>query len=251
MRRTPKESLALPLDVADLPTAQEWILRMRGEVGVFKVGLELFTACGPAAVQAVNASGAHCFLDLKLHDIPATVMKATESAIELGARYLTVHAANGPDCLARAAKVADDTGLELLAVTVLTSMDDSCLDAIGLRGPVNEAVLRLAKMAFDSGIIGFVCSPHECEAMRETLGPDATLVVPGIRPAGSEQNDQKRIATPEAAITKGADLLVVGRPIREAQNPITAARSITAEIAAGLAKRDIARNAGRVTGEQS
>ncbi len=226
----PNERLALALDVPDLASAMPWIERMGAEVGVLKVGLELFTAEGPAAVRAVQAAGARCFLDLKLHDIPATIARSVAAARRLGVDYLTVHASNGRAGLEAAAEAAGDD-LTLLAVTVLTSFSGEDLDAIGLEGPPARAVTRLARLAVDAGIKGLVCSPEECAALRTELGPAPVLVVPGIRPEGTSRDDQRRAATPARAIADGADLLVVGRPIRSASDPVAAARGIVAEIA--------------------
>lgn len=230
-----KSRLVLPLDVPDLDTARQWIARMRDEVGVFKVGLELFTAVGPDAVRAVHDAGSQCFLDLKLHDIPATMAKATASASGLGVRFLTVHASAGPAALRAVAAEAGDT--QLLAVTVLTSMDEAELGAVGLAGPPASAVERLAEMTLESGVRGLVCSPLEVATLRARLGSAAQLMVPGIRPEGSARGDQKRIATPGSAIADGADYLVVGRPIRNAPDPVAAARAIVSEIQASLALR--------------
>jgi orotidine-5'-phosphate decarboxylase len=231
----PSDRLVFPLDVSSLGEAQALIDLLHSEVGVFKVGLELFTAVGPEAVKAVHASGRQSFLDLKLHDIPATVRRAVEAALRLGATYLTLHAAAGPETLRAAAQVAAGTPLRLLAVTVLTSMDDTSLAAIGLQGPMSAAVMRLAAVAIDCGVQGLVCSPAECAALRGQFGRDVLLVTPGIRPAGSTNDDQKRVATPASALAAGADLIVVGRPIREAREPRAAAKSVVHEIARALA----------------
>lgn len=230
--RAARERLVLPLDVPDLDTARGHIERLAPEVGVFKVGLQLYTAAGPSAVRAVHDAGAACFLDLKLHDIPATMAHATEAAVALGVRFLTVHAAAGPAALRAVADIARGTSTQLLAVTVLTSLDDGELEAVGLAGPPAEAVLRLGELAIQAGLDGLVCSPHECAALRDTLGPDVTLMVPGVRPAGAALGDQRRAATPGDAIRAGASLLVVGRPIRNAEDPALAARAVVDEIAA-------------------
>ncbi|MEZ4329747.1 MAG: orotidine-5'-phosphate decarboxylase [Polyangiales bacterium] len=227
--------MVFPLDVADLVTARGLIEQLRAEVGVFKVGLELFTAAGPDAVRAVHDAGAECFLDLKLHDIPATMAKATASAARMGVRFLTVHAAAGPTALRAVAEEAGDT--TLLAVTVLTSMDDAELEHIGLLGPAAAAVARLGELSVTAGVGGLVCSPLEVPALRAALGSAPTLMVPGVRPAGAEVGDQKRVATPTSAIAAGADYLVVGRPIREAKDPVQAARAVVAEIGSALEAR--------------
>ena len=226
----PRDHLVVALDVPDLSRARGLIAALAGDVSVFKVGLELFTAAGPDAIRAVHDAGAACFLDLKLHDIPATVARAVDAAERLRVRYLTVHASNGPRCLAEARAHAGS--VRLLAVTVLTSMDGAELAAIGMPGTAAQSVARLSRVAAEAGIDGLVCSAEECSALRAELGHDVLLVVPGIRPAGAAIGDQKRVATPARAIAHGADLLVVGRPIRDASDPAAAARAVIAEIAA-------------------
>jgi len=223
-----KSRIALALDVPDLKTAQVLIEQTRASVGVFKVGLELFTAVGPAAVRLVHDTGAKCFLDLKLHDIPATMARSVGRANEMGISYLTIHAAAGSESLSAAEEQSGAT--HLLAVTVLTSLDELALEEIGLVGNPNAAANRLARLAWDSGIRGFVTSPHECAALRDALGPRAFLVTPGVRPAGAEVGDQKRVMTPRDAIDAGSDLLVVGRPIRDAADPSAAAQAILEQV---------------------
>jgi len=227
---SPRDRLAFALDVERLAEAERWVERLAPEVGVFKVGLELFVAEGPEAVVAVQRRGAACFLDLKLHDIPATVAGAVRSASRLGVRYLTVHAGGGPAML-RAAVEAAGPGTTLLAVTVLTSMDEAELAALGETRTARALVVDRARLAVQAGVRGLVCSAEECAAVREAVGPEIALVVPGIRPAGASLGDQKRVGTPAEAIRSGADVLVVGRPIRQAAEPVVAARSIVDEIA--------------------
>jgi orotidine-5'-phosphate decarboxylase len=204
------------------------------------VGLELFVGAGPASLAIGRDVGRPVFLDLKLHDIPETVERAVESAAALGVRYLTVHASGGKSMLERAARVAAKAQrpLTLLAVTMLTSLDASDLWAIGVAGTASEHVVRLAKLAWDAGIKGFVASPDEARALRDALGREPLIVTPGIRPAGADTGDQKRVATPASAIGDGADLLVVGRPIRDAQDPLAAARAIGVEIEKAERARD-------------
>lgn len=226
----PLERLAFALDVPRWSDAERLVDQLNGSVGVFKVGLQLFTAVGPDSVTRLRDRGCKVFLDLKLHDIPATVEHATESALKLGANYLTVHVSAGSEALRGAARVAQGTNLQLLGVTLLTSMDDATLSEIGLRGPAPDAVVRLAKVAADAGLKGLVCSPIECELIRAALGDELILVTPGIRPSGSAAGDQKRLATPAHAISRGADILVVGRPIRDAADPKAAARGVLREI---------------------
>jgi orotidine-5'-phosphate decarboxylase len=228
-----RDRLVFPLDVPTLDDARRAATTLAPEIGVLKVGLELFVREGPAAVRLGVDLGLDVFLDLKLHDIPETVERAVTSAAALGARYLTVHAAGGAAMLSRAAEAAAraPSPLTILAVTVLTSLDAADLAAQSIDGPVRDHVLRLARLAWGAGVRGFVCSPAEARAMRDALGEEALLVTPGIRPAGAAAGDQKRIATPASAIADGADLLVVGRPIRDAADPVAAARAIVVEIA--------------------
>ena len=205
---------------------------------MFKVGLELFTSAGPDAVQLVHDAGAQCFLDLKLHDIGETVARSVAACARMGVRFLTVHAANGSRALTRALAVTRDTNTTLLAVTVLTSLEDADIAELGLAGSTAIAVDRLAHLAFGAGVPGLVCSPHECTPLRAALGARADggplLMVPGVRPVGAAANDQKRVATPSDAIRSGADYLVVGRPIRDAADPRGAAHAIAREVAAAL-----------------
>jgi orotidine-5'-phosphate decarboxylase len=232
-----RERLAFALDYPTLAEAEAGAARVAEHVGVLKVGLELFVAEGVAAVKVGSKLGAAIFLDLKLHDIPETVERAVATAGQLGARFLTVHAAGGPRMLEAAAKRAerDGAGLTLLAVTVLTSLDAADLQAIGVLAAPSEHVLRLAKLATSLGIPGLVCSTAEVGALRAALGPEVVLVTPGIRPAGSAVGDQKRVGTPASALRDGSSLLVVGRPIRDAADPAAAARSILAEMSGAIA----------------
>ncbi|MBW2507262.1 MAG: orotidine-5'-phosphate decarboxylase [Deltaproteobacteria bacterium] len=226
--------LALALDVPDLHAAKRLIAQTREHIGVFKVGLELFTAVGPRAVEAVHASDARCFLDLKLHDIPATMGRSVARAAAMGVAYLTVHGMAGAEALRSAEQNAG--GTRLLAVTVLTSLDAPALTEIGFHDDPGGTADRLAQLAWRAGIRGFVTSAHECAALRRALGPDAFLVTPGVRPAGAAAGDQRRVMTPADAIDAGADLLVVGRPIRDASDPSAAASDIAAQVAAALSR---------------
>jgi orotidine-5'-phosphate decarboxylase len=228
------DRLVFPLDVPTLADAEALVELLHQEVGVFKVGLELFTVAGPAALRAPHARGRRVFLDLKMHDIPATVERGVAAAARLGAAYLTVHASGGPEMLQAAARAAHGTQLTLLAVTMLTSADDHTLSAIGLVGPMTDAVSRLAQLAIDNGINGLVCSAAECPRLRRELGEDVILVTPGVRMEGDAVQDQKRVATPAGALAAGADLLVVGRPIRDAASPLMAAGRVVQEIARAL-----------------
>ena len=229
----PGSRIALALDVGDLDTARRLVEQTREHIGVFKVGLELFTAVGPPAVEIVLNAGAKCFLDLKIHDIPATMGRSVARARALGIDYLTVHSAAGREALAEANRSAGS--MRLLAVTILTSLDEASLGEIGFVDGPKPSVTRLAQLAWEAGLRGFVASAHECAALRTSLGDDAFLVTPGIRPAGTVTGDQKRVMTPESAIAEGSNLLVVGRPIRDANDPAAAALALAREV--GLALR--------------
>jgi orotidine-5'-phosphate decarboxylase len=226
-----RERIVLALDVSDLSSALPWVEKLAPEVGCFKVGLELFAAEGPAAVRAIHDRGAQCFLDLKLHDIPLTVSRACTAAARLGVRYLSVHASAGPSALEAAVGAVAGTETQILAVTVLTSIDSTELAAVGMGNDPSAVVSRLAKLASEQGVRGFVCSPRECAIVRQVAGQTAMLVVPGIRPAGTARGDQRRVATPTDAARAGADRLVLGRPLREAPDPIAACRAVAEEIA--------------------
>jgi orotidine-5'-phosphate decarboxylase len=232
-----RDQLAFALDYPSLAEAEVGAERVRDVVGVLKVGLELFIAEGPAAARLGAKLGTRLFLDLKLHDIPETVERAVATAGQLGAGMLTLHAAGGPRMLEAAAARAEreNTGLKLLAVTVLTSLDAADLAATGVSDTPAEHVLRLGKLARASGIHGLVCSTSEVRALRSALGAEAILVTPGIRPAGAAAGDQKRVGTPASALRDGSSLLVVGRPIRDAADPAAAARSILAEMSGAFA----------------
>ena len=225
--------IAFALDFASVDEAERAAVRVRDAIGMVKVGLELFVEAGPRALQIGAACGRPVFLDLKLHDIPETVERAVARAAALGVSVLTVHASGGPAMLARAAKRASAEGgrLTVAAVTVLTSLDAHDLARThGTTDDVATHAKRLARMAWEEGIRAFVCSPHEAKSMRAELGPEATLITPGIRPASDAGgDDQKRVATPERAIADGADWLVVGRPIRDAADPLAVARAMRDE----------------------
>ncbi len=233
--------LAVALDLPSRDAILSAVRDLAPEVGVFKLGLEAFVSEGPALVREIAAAGTRVFLDLKLHDIPNTVGRAAAAAVRTGASILNCHAAGGAAMMqafgAEGRAAAAKAGLprpSLLAVTVLTSLDAAALSRIGLLGSPREAALRLALLAKESGLDGVVCSPEETAAIRAACGSDFLLVVPGVRPAGTEAGDQKRVATPGEAIRAGADLLVVGRPILAAEGRAAAARAIVAEIAAVL-----------------
>ena len=221
------ERLIVALDFPDAKQALTFVDRLEGQCHWFKVGLELYLAAGNSVVETLKKRGFSVFLDLKLHDIPNTVAGAVRSVADLGADLLTVHAGGGPVMLTAAAEAAasSSNAPKLLAVTVLTSMDAAQLSAVGVTSSPAEQALRLAKVAHAAGIAGLVCSAEEVAQMRQAL-PDSLLVTPGIRPAGAVVGDQKRVATPAAALAAGADYLVVGRPITQVGDPAAAAASI-------------------------
>lgn len=235
-------ALCLAVDAPSLDEARRWAEPLAEHVGVLKIGLELFTREGPAAVAWARGLGRDVFLDLKLHDIPATVDRAVAAAASLGVRFLTLHASGGTAMLERAARRANtdagNEGLRLLAVTVLTSLDDRDLAAVGVSRGAGEHALALARLAHAAGVTGFVCSGAEVGELRRAL-PDAFFVTPGVRPAGplAASDDQRRVVSAEQAVAAGSDLVVVGRPLRDATDPAAAARALRAEITAGLARR--------------
>ena len=214
------------IDTADLRRAQQLVRAVAPHVGGIKLGLQFFASNGPAGVRKLAEYGLPLFLDLKFHDIPNTVSRAVQSVGTLGPALLTVHAAGGRAMLARARKVAPET-TKVVAVTVLTSLSDRDLQAAGLRETVAQNAARLARLARVCGLDGIVCSPLEVAAIRDAW-PDGVLVVPGVRPAGSARDDQKRSATPAAALAAGASILVIGRPITAADDPGAAAAAILA-----------------------
>lgn len=225
----PRSRLALALDVSTAHEALTLVEATSDSVGVYKIGMQLFYAEGSDLVRQIKARGCAVFLDLKLHDIPNTVASAIGALSELEADYLTVHAGGGRAMLEAAQAVAGAT--RLLAVTVLTSMDADELSSVGVDSPPLDQVHRLAQTAASAGIHGLVCSALEARSLKEALGSDSFLVCPGIRPAGGEVGDQKRVATPAQALRDGADLLVVGRPIRQAADPGLAARRLLESMA--------------------
>ena len=224
-----RERLIVALDVSTAREAQALVQRIGEAAGIYKVGLQLFTAEGPRVVRELVSSGRRVFLDLKLHDIPNTVRHAVESTIELGAYMLTVHAAGGAAMLRAATQVAGDR-LNILAVTVLTSLGDDDMQEIGVSGRVADQALRMAELAQNTGCHGVVTSPREASLLRKALGEGFAIVTPGVRPSGTESHDQQRIATPAEAIANGASHIVVGRPITHAPDPAVAAQAIISEM---------------------
>jgi orotidine-5'-phosphate decarboxylase len=221
--------IAVALDAPNLETAARWAGLVTPHVSTVKVGLELYLRYGPGIVASIRgASGVKIFLDLKLHDIPATVAGAARAVARLHPDVLTVHAAGGPDVIRAAVGAAPDT--MIAAVTVLTSLGEADLERIGVGGPLSDAVRRLAVLAVGAGARGLVCSPREVAVVRAEVGPDVTLITPGVRPAGTDAHDQARTATPEEALRAGANLLVIGRPITSAPDPGAAAAAIAAPL---------------------
>ena len=228
----PAARIIVAIDRMTLAEAHAEMGRVGPRLAFVKLGLEFFVANGPQGVRAV-AGPLPLFLDLKLHDIPNTVAGGVRSACGVSPRFLTIHTAGGETMMraaADAAKAAGSSRPMLLGITVLTSLDEADLKAVGQTGPVGEQVRRLAALAKRSGLDGVVCSPHELQALRAECGPDFLLVTPGIRPAATGADDQKRAMTPAEAIRRGADYLVIGRPITQSDDPAAAFEAIVAEV---------------------
>ncbi|GFE61112.1 orotidine-5'-phosphate decarboxylase [Geobacter sp. AOG2] len=232
-----RDKIIFALDVHGLADIDRWSAQLTGHVGMFKVGKELFTSCGPEAVRTVQRHGGQVFLDLKYHDIPNTVAKAMVEAARLGVQLANLHALGGEEMMATAAaavrKEFGDERPRLLAVTILTSSTAETLRQVGIERPVEEMAVRLARLAKDSGMDGVVASPLEIESIRAACGRDFLIVTPGVRPSFASLDDQKRVMTPAEAVTAGADYLVIGRPIAKAADPVEASRMIVDEIAGG------------------
>ena len=223
--------LIAAIDAPDRAEADALVARLAGVPSWIKLGLELFCAEGPSIVRHYAERGTQVMLDLKLHDIPETVARATARVAALGAGLLTVHAGGGRAMLQAAVKAARDGGAtRVLAVTVLTSLDDADLAQIGAQGPVGELVKKRAELAITAGCDGVVASPHEVAAVRAIAPSSFLIVTPGVRPAGSAAGDQKRVMTPKQAREAGADLVVIGRPLRDAADPAATARKIVDEL---------------------
>jgi orotidine-5'-phosphate decarboxylase len=224
------ERLIVALDVSTAAEAQRIVRAVGNAASLFKIGKQLFTAEGPGVVREMVASGRKVFLDLKFHDIPNTVAGAVRAAAALKVSMLTVHASGGAAMLRAASEAAGRGGPLVLAVTVLTSLSDEDLTQIGVSGRAIDQVLRLAQLAKFSGCGGVVASPKEVAQLRKSLGPELVIVTPGVRPAGSAKGDQTRVATPAEAVAAGANYVVVGRPITEANDPRSAALGIAEEL---------------------
>lgn len=237
MVTTLSDKIFCALDTPSLKLALGLVDSLKGSVGGIKLGLEFFSSQGPEGVKKIVAAGIPVFLDLKLHDIPNTVAKTITQLVPLAPRMMTIHAQGGLGMMKAAAdatiEAAESAGVEkplLLAVTVLTSLNDDDLSSLGIDAGSADQVIRLAELALKAGLKGVVCSPVEIGVLRNNFGSDLTLVVPGIRPAGIKTGDQKRVMTPREAITAGADFLVIGRPITSADDPATAAAAIAASL---------------------
>jgi len=244
MKALAKERLIFALDVDSFAEAEKWVRQLHRQVGLFKVGKQLFTRCGPQVVEMVRREGGSVFLDLKYHDIPNTVAMATVEACRLGVRMVNVHALGGREMMTRTVAEVDRVAPRghaerplLLAVTILTSSTEATLQEIGIDRSVREMVPRLAKMAQEAGMDGVVASPQEVDLIRAACGPDFAIVTPGVRPGFASLDDQKRVTTPGEAITAGADYLVIGRPISAAADPVAAAELILDEMSAALQAR--------------
>ncbi|MFQ5346303.1 MAG: orotidine-5'-phosphate decarboxylase [Rhodothalassiaceae bacterium] len=232
-----RNPLYCALDTGDLAAALQLATTLRDIVGGFKLGLEFFTALGPAGVGKIAALGLPLFIDLKLHDIPNTVAGAVRSLMPLGPAILTVHTAGGIEMMQAARRAAEESagrlGMDvpwIVGVTLLTSLDAGDLDALGIEGSTHRVVARLTRLAEKAGLDGIVCAPYEVSTARSTTGEGFRIIVPGIRPHGAAAHDQKRVMTPEEAVAAGADVIVVGRPITTATDPAMAAQAIVAAI---------------------
>ncbi len=228
--------LILALDLPDADSAFAMLGRLKGNLSWVKIGLQMYVKYGADFVRKVADMGFKIFLDLKLYDIPNTVASAVESLKDLPISMLTVHAGGGSDMMKAAAEAAARTNpnLSILAVTVLTSFDDDSLKATGVALPAAEQVGLLARLAEKSGVGGLVCSPLEVESLRKIISPKMLLVTPGVRPSGSDKNEQKRVMTPASSARAGSDFIVVGRPILRAEDPSIAALSINSELKSAL-----------------
>lgn len=244
MKEAARKRLIFALDVDSFEEAKEWVRKLHDKVGLFKVGKQLFTRCGPEIVSMVRAEGGEVFLDLKYHDIPNTVAKAGVEACRLGAKMFNVHALGGLEMMQQTVRevdawcAANNTERPImLAVTILTSSTEQTLQGVGIERPVTEMVPRLAALAKEAGFDGVVASPKEVDLIRQACGDQFVIVTPGVRPAFASLDDQKRVTTPADAIGNGADYLVIGRPISAATDPVAAADLILDEIAGALSDR--------------
>ncbi len=233
----PKERIIFALDVDHFAEAQHWVNLLKDRIGMFKVGKQLFTHAGPKVVDMIHQKGQKAFLDLKFHDIPNTVARAGEEAAKLSVAMFNLHALGGFEMMHKTSEAVRAAAKEfgaskplILAVTILTSMDERALKDVGIQGPIGEAVGRLAHLAMEAGMDGVVASPQEIEIIRERCGNDFLIVTPGIRHPSDKKDDQKRTLSPKEAIEAGANYLVIGRPIRGAKDPVEAVERIVEDI---------------------
>jgi len=236
-RKDPKEKIIFALDVDHFSEAQRWINLLKDHIGMFKVGKQLFTHAGPKVIDMIRKKSQKVFLDLKFHDIPNTVAKAGEEATKLEVSMFNLHALGGFDMMKKTVEASREAAKNLgiprpliLAVTVLTSMDESVMKEVGIQGPILEEVGRLASLSMKAGIDGVVASPKEIGIIRERCGEKFLIVTPGIRLPTEKKDDQKRTLSPKEAISNGADYLVIGRPIKEAKDPLEAVQKILEDI---------------------
>lgn len=225
--------IILAVDTSSLEEAKSLALKLKDHIGGIKIGMEFFNSFGPEGIKVIQKFNIPIFLDLKLHDIPATVYKTVSTLLALNPAIINVHASGGSEMMraaSRARKDSNNKNTKIIAVTMLTSLDDNDLKEVGFSITSNELVLSLAKLAKDSGLDGIVCSAREISTIREAIGKDFLLVVPGIRPEDNKLNDQKRTMTPKGAISEGADLLVIGRPITQSDDQVSALMNILEQI---------------------
>ena len=237
MIKQARDRIVFAMDVAHFEDAQRFVRLLRNRVGLFKVGKQLFTHAGPKVLDMIRQNGQRAFLDLKFHDIPNTVAKASQEATRLEVAMFNVHALGGLEMMKAAVQATREKAKELgtrkpllLGVTVLTSLDDQSLRQVGIEGSVEEAVSRLARLSEEAAMDGVVASPREIGVIRKACGQDFVVVTPGVRPAAAAKDDQRRVMTPGDAIKAGADYLVIGRPIQQASDPVEAVERIVEEI---------------------
>jgi len=235
--RDPKDKIIFALDVEHFAEAQRWVTVLKNRIGLFKVGKQLFTHSGPKVIDMIHQKNQHVFLDLKFHDIPNTVAKAGEEATKLEVSMFNLHALGGLEMMRKTVEASKTRAKELgipkpviLAVTILTSMDEDTLKEVGIQGPITQEVGKLALLAMKAGVDGVVASPHEIGMIRQQCGKNFLIVTPGIRLPSEKKDDQKRTLTPKEAIAAGADYLVIGRPIKEAKDPLAAVEKIVEDI---------------------
>jgi orotidine-5'-phosphate decarboxylase len=233
----PKDKIIFALDVEHFAEAQRWVTVLKNKIGFFKVGKQLFTHSGPKVIDMIHQKNQHVFLDLKFHDIPNTVAKAGEEATKLEVSMFNLHALGGLEMMRKTVEASKTRAKELgipkpviLAVTILTSMDEDTLKEVGIQGPIIQEVEKLALLAMKAGVDGVVASPHEIGTIRQQCGKNFLIVTPGIRLPSEKKDDQKRTLTPKEAIAAGANYLVIGRPIKEAKDPLAAVEKIVEDI---------------------